>query len=69
MTEANIELLQDSVMYEFFERGVRGGMTFTNRHYLQRNSPDDETYDPTKPHVELLYIGNLCVCVCARACR
>ena len=27
-----LDLLQDPTMYEFFESGVRGGMTFVNRH-------------------------------------
>jgi hypothetical protein len=43
-------------MYEFFEAGIRGGMTFINKHQLKRNSPDDEEYDASQPHVELLYI-------------
>ena len=51
-----MELLQDSTMYEFFESGVRGGMTFINRHHLKRNSPDDQDYDTSSTHVELLYI-------------
>jgi len=57
MTGASVDLLQDSVMYEFFEAGIRGGMTFVNRHHLSRNSPGDDEYDAGKPHVELLYIG------------
>ncbi len=34
-------------MYEFFEAGVRGGMTFVNQHHMCRNSPDDgdDAYD------------------------
>ena len=57
MTGATVDLLQDSSMYEFFEAGIRGGMTFVNRHHLKRNSPDDnEEYDASKAWVELLYI-------------
>ena len=57
MTGAKIQLLQDRCMYEFFEAGNRGGMTFVNTHHLRRNSPDDTAYDLSKPHIELLYIG------------
>ena len=32
MTEEHIELLTDPLMYDFFERGIRGGLTFTNCH-------------------------------------
>jgi len=52
-----IHLLQEEAMYTFFERGRRGGMTFVNKHYLHRNSPDDDDYDSAAPHTELLYIG------------
>ncbi|MCP4457066.1 MAG: hypothetical protein GY816_03415, partial [Cytophagales bacterium] len=54
-TNAKIDLLQDESMYEFFESGIRGGCSFVNKHYLHRNSPDDDDYDANKEHVELLY--------------
>jgi hypothetical protein len=34
MGEMSLELLQDSTVYEFFEAGVRGGMTFVNKHFV-----------------------------------
>jgi len=40
MGNKSLELLQDSTMYEFFESGVRGGMTFVNKHYV--NTSDGE---------------------------
>ena len=36
-----LELLQDSTMYEFFEAGVRGGMTFVNKHYVPNDVDND----------------------------
>jgi hypothetical protein len=39
MTGVSVELLQESVMYDFFESGTRGGITFVNKHHLARNSP------------------------------
>jgi hypothetical protein len=59
MTNATVHLLQDSTMYEFFEAGVRGGMTFVNQHHMSRNSPDDAVegkYNPELDHTELLYV-------------
>jgi hypothetical protein len=56
MTGTSLDLLQDSVMYEFFEAGIRGGMTFVNTHHIRSNKPGEEDYDPLKPHTELLYI-------------
>ena len=44
----SLQLLIDKSMYEFFEEGIRGGMTFVNKHYAKR---DD--------HTQLLYINNL----------
>ena len=41
-----LDMLHDSIMYEYFESGVRGGMTFVNKHYV----PNDADHD------SLLYI-------------
>ena len=35
MTGEKIELLNDLEMYTFFERGIRGGMTFINKHLIR----------------------------------
>ena len=35
MTKEKIHLLTDYDMYEMFERGIRGGMTFVNKHYIR----------------------------------
>lgn len=58
MTGANIDLLQEQTMYEFVERGIRGGFTFINRHSIQANVVDlcKKDYDVTRPREELLYI-------------
>jgi hypothetical protein len=45
LTEDGLELLQELNMYEFFEAGIRGGMTFVNKHLVR--STDD---------TQLLYI-------------
>ena len=42
-----LELIDDATMYQFFERGIRGGMTFVNKHRVTTNDDDD---------VSLLYI-------------
>ena len=35
MTGESIDLLNDIEMYTFFERGIRGGMTFVNKHLVR----------------------------------
>jgi hypothetical protein len=42
--QTNCHLLTDIEMYEFFERGIRGGMTFVNTHLTTARNP--ETGDP-----------------------
>merc|ERR1712092_3748 len=67
MTNEEIELLTDADMHEFFERGIRGGMAFANRHYLKANNKYLDAYDETESCKWLLYIdennlyGN-CLC-------
>jgi DNA polymerase type B, organellar and viral/Recombination endonuclease VII len=40
----SLDLLQDLEMYTFFESGIRGGMTFVNRHYACRNADTELLY-------------------------
>ena len=49
MTKETIHLLNDPEMYNLFERGIRGGLTFVNQHYVKSETVNDE-------HVHLKYI-------------
>src|SRR5277367_2831912 len=42
--QTKCDLLTDADMYEFFEDGIRGGMTFVNKHHVRAANP--ETGDP-----------------------
>ena len=53
MTGEEIDLLSDIEMYTFFERGIRGGMTFVNKH-LVRN--ENITQNNTELTQHLAYI-------------
>ena len=53
MTGESIELLNDLEMYTFFERGIRGGITFVNKH-LVRN--ENITHLDTELTQHLAYI-------------
>ena len=53
MTGEAIDLLNDLEMYTFFERGIRGGMTFVNKH-LVRN--ERITHNDTELIQHLAYI-------------
>ena len=57
MTGCSVDLLCDVEMYEFFERGIRGGMTFVNTHFMRTNSERvPEVFDSSQPHSDILYI-------------
>ena len=60
MTHAKVELLTDVEMYEFFEAGIRGGMTFVNKHHSWSNHKSvPENYDGDDDEMltmELAYI-------------
>ena len=49
MTKETIHLLSDPEMYNLFERGIRGGLTFVNKHFIKSETIGDE-------HVHLKYI-------------
>ena len=56
-THTEVDLLKEEDMYNFFTKGIRGGMTFINDHHLVANSPNiPNTYDANLPIKELLYI-------------
>ena len=44
MTGTRVELLTDTRMYEFFESGIRGGMTFVNSHRVRRSEDTELLY-------------------------
>jgi hypothetical protein len=53
MTGETIDLLNDLEMYTFFERGIRGGLTFVNKHHIRSETI---THENTKLHQHLAYI-------------
>lgn len=44
MTNNQVDLLYDSCMYEFFESGLRGGMTFINKHMCKQENNTELLY-------------------------
>ena len=53
MTGERIDLLSDLEMYSFFERGIRGGMTFVNKHLVRS---ERITHQDTELMQHLAYI-------------
>ena len=56
-TKCELMVIADAEMYQFFEKGIRGGMTFVNKHYVKSNHESIvDTYDPSSPKVVILYV-------------
>jgi hypothetical protein len=60
MTKAGIHLLTDQTQYEFFEAGIRGGITQVSEHHVKANIPGRSDYDANQPRVEMLYVDAVC---------
>ncbi|XP_067936706.1 uncharacterized protein [Watersipora subatra] len=57
ITKQELELITDVDMYNFFERGIRGGMsTCGGLRYAKANNPYVKDYDPSKPTTYIMYL-------------
>lgn len=56
MSNKKIELLSDQQMYNFFERNIRGGLSYTAKRYAKANNKYMENYDKNIDSSYLLYI-------------
>ena len=54
MTKETIHLLSDPEMYNLFERGIRGGLTFVNKHFIKSETIGDE-----RVHLKYIDANNL----------
>ena len=52
-------LLTDHAMYNFFERGIRGGMTFTNIHKVRARIPELNNHQNGCRHLTYIDVNNL----------
>ncbi|XP_055902200.1 uncharacterized protein LOC129938580 [Eupeodes corollae] len=62
VTKVELELLTDIEMYNFFQKGIRGGLTQCSHRYSRANNKFVESYDSEKPSSNLVYLdaNNLC---------
>ena len=59
MTGERIDLLNDLEMYTFFERGIRGGMTFVNKHLVRNETITLNNNTELTQHLAYLDENNL----------
>ncbi|KAL9957602.1 hypothetical protein ACROYT_G034521 [Oculina patagonica] len=55
-TGVQLELLTDSEMHLFVERGIRGGISMVSKRYAEANNHYVEGYDPSKPKKYIMYL-------------
>ena len=56
LTGVELELLDNEEMYSFFEGAIRGGISQISLRHASANTPAMDSYDSTKPRVDLLYV-------------
>ena len=56
MTKIKLELISDPDMYIFFEKGIRGGISYISNRYSKANSEYLKCFDPKKESKHIIYL-------------
>ena len=57
-TRVSLELLTDSNMYLFVEKGLRGGISMVSHRHATANNPQMEDFNPSQPTSYLMYLDS-----------
>ena len=57
MTKVELELIPDSNMYMFFEKGTSGGISCISNRYTKANNKYLKYYDPKEESKYIIYLG------------
>ena len=68
MTKVELELITDPDMYIFFEKGMRGGVSYISNKYSKANIKYLESYDPKQESKDMIYLdaNNLYGCAMSK---
>ena len=56
MTDIKLELMIDIDMFQFIEKGMRGGISYIANRYGKSNNKYMKSYDNTKPSKYIIYL-------------
>ena len=56
MTEIELELMSDIDMFQFIEKGMRGGVSYIANRYGEANNKHIRNFDKTKPTKYITYL-------------
>ena len=56
MTKVELELITDSHMYIFFEKGMKGGVSHISKRYSKANNKYLKSYDPKQESKHIVYL-------------
>ena len=55
MTEIELDLISNIEIYLFFEKDMRGGVSYISERYSKANNKYLISYDPKKPTKHIIY--------------
>ena len=55
MTEIELDLISNIEIYLFFEKDMRGGVSYISKRYSKANNKYLISYDPKKPTKHIIY--------------
>ena len=55
ITKVELELIADPDMYSFFEKGMRGGVSYIFNKYSKANNKYLRSYDPKQEPKHIIY--------------
>ena len=56
MTKIKLELIQDPDMYIFFEKGIKGGISYISNRYSKVNNKYLKSYEPKQESKHIIYL-------------
>ena len=56
MTKVELKLISDADMYSFFEKGMRGVISYISKRYSKANNKYLKSYDPKQELKHIIYL-------------